>query len=84
MHRAALIAAAALALAACNKEPQAIADDSAAEEDFTSESIVANDVTAIDAATSDATNMAADVAPLVEPGNEGEAADSNESVSNRG
>ena len=83
MHRVALIAAAVLALAACKQEQQAAANDTAAEEDFTSESILANDVTAIDAATSDATNMAADVAPDIELGNEGNEAETNEAATNR-
>ena len=55
-----LIAAAALALAACGKNDQA--DNARMPSDnLTADSIVSNDVTAIDAVTGDAANMAADV-----------------------
>ena len=55
-----LIATAALALAACGKDAQ---EDSGrnAGAGLTADNIVANDVTAIDAVTADAANMAADV-----------------------
>jgi len=55
-----LLAAAALALAACGKNNQSGQTQNAGE-DMSAESIVANDVTAIDAVTGDAANMAADV-----------------------
>ncbi len=53
-------AAAALTLGACRKNDQA---DSGPQPDqgLTAENIVSNDVTAIDAVTADAANMAADV-----------------------
>ena len=53
-------AAATLALAACGKNNQASQAQNA-DENMSAESIVANDVTAIDAVTGDAANMAADV-----------------------
>jgi len=77
MTRFALVAAAALSLSACGKQQGATGNGTAAEEDFTQNAIVANDITAIDAATADSANMAADVAPDVELTNEGVAADGN-------
>jgi hypothetical protein len=55
-----LLAGAALALASCGRNGQA---DQAlnADETLTADDIVANDVTAIDAVTGDAANMAADM-----------------------
>jgi hypothetical protein len=55
-----LVAGAALGLAACGNNDQT---DTAmnADDNLTAENIVANDVTAIDAVTADAANMAADV-----------------------
>lgn len=55
-----LIAIPALLLAACGKDAQ---DDSGntASAGLTAENIVTNDITAIDAVTADAANMAADV-----------------------
>ena len=55
-----LIAGAALALVGCGRNAH---DDNnqVAGENLTAESIVSNDVTAIDAVTGDAANMAADV-----------------------
>ena len=55
-----LVAVSALALSACNKNG---ADDSATNVDqvLTGQNVAANDTTAIDAATSDDANMAADV-----------------------
>jgi hypothetical protein len=54
-----LIAAAALALAACKNNDQT--DNTAnVDENLTAENIVSNDVTAIDAVTGDAANMAAE------------------------
>ena len=55
-----LIAAAVLALAACGKNDQA-GSNANVDDDLTAENIVSNDVTAIDAVTGDAANMAADV-----------------------
>ena len=75
MIRFVLFAAAALSLSACGKEQAATGNGTAAEEDFTSDAIVANDITAIDAATADSANMAADVAPIGL--NEGVAVDGN-------
>jgi hypothetical protein len=77
MIRFILFAAAALSLSACGKEQAATGNGTATEEDFTREAIVANDITAIDAATADSANMAADVAPDVEVSNEGEGAERN-------
>jgi hypothetical protein len=55
-----LAAASALSLAACRNNDQS--DTTAnVDENLTAESIVSNDVTAIDAVTADAANMAADV-----------------------
>jgi hypothetical protein len=54
------IVAAALALAACSNNGQADNTQNV-DENLTAESIVSNDVTAIDAVTGDAANMAADV-----------------------
>jgi hypothetical protein len=58
--RAPLLLAAMLALAACGKNAQSDGTQNA-DENLTAESIVSNDVTAIDAVTGDAANMAADV-----------------------
>jgi hypothetical protein len=55
-----LIAGVALALAGCGRNAQND-NNQAAGENLTAESIVSNDVTAIDAVTGDAANMAADV-----------------------
>jgi hypothetical protein len=55
-----LTAAAALALAGCKNNDQTDATQNA-DENLSAESIVSNDVTAIDAVTGDAANMAADV-----------------------
>ena len=55
-----LVAGASLAVSACN--PKQDADNAAATADnLAAEAIIANDTTAIDAATGDAANMAADV-----------------------
>ena len=55
-----LVAGAVLALAACRNNDQH--DNSVnVDENLSSENIVSNDVTAIDAVTGDAANMAADV-----------------------
>ena len=53
------IAAAVLLLAACRNNGQA-ADTQNVDENLTAENIVSNDVTAIDAVTGDAANMAAE------------------------
>lgn len=58
--RALLISVFALALAACGKSDQAANNQNIADT-LTADSIVSNDVTAIDAVTGDAANMAADV-----------------------
>jgi len=55
-----LIAGAALALAACKNNDQSDKTQNA-DENLTAENIVSNDVTAIDAVTGEAANMAADV-----------------------
>ena len=58
--RALLIPVLALSLAACGNKDQAANNDNVADS-LTADSIVSNDVTAIDAVTGDAANMAADV-----------------------
>lgn len=58
--RVSLLIVAVLALAACGKNNQADTTQNVGE-NLTAESIVSNDVTAIDAVTGDAANMAADV-----------------------
>jgi hypothetical protein len=55
-----LIALAALSLGGCGKGAQT-ENAASAEEALSAENIVSNDVTAIDAVTGDASNMAADV-----------------------
>ena len=55
-----LLIAAALALSACGNRGQADQAQNA-DDGLTAENIVTNDVTAIDAVTGDAANMAADV-----------------------
>jgi len=55
-----LIAAAALGLAGCSNNDQKD-NNLNVDENLSAESIVSNDVTAIDAVTGDAANMAADV-----------------------
>jgi len=60
MRAIALAAATALALSACGRNNQTDANQ-AGDEGLTADSIVSNDVTAIDAVTGDAANMAADV-----------------------
>jgi hypothetical protein len=55
-----LVVGAALALAACGKNNQADVNANAGE-GLTADNIVSNDVTAIDAVTGDAANMAADM-----------------------
>src|SRR2546430_1298030 len=58
--RSTFLLAAILALAACGKNNQSGAEQNAGD-GLTAENIVSNDVTAIDAVTGDAANMAADV-----------------------
>jgi len=55
-----LIAGTALALSGCNRSAQTD-NDQVASDSLTAQNIVSNDVTAIDAVTGDAANMAADV-----------------------
>ena len=55
-----LLAGAALALGGCGNNEQTDKTQNA-DENLTAENIVSNDVTAIDAVTGDAANMAADV-----------------------
>jgi hypothetical protein len=57
--RALILIAAVLALAACKNNDQA-ANTQNVDESMTAENIVSNDVTAIDAVTGDAANMAAE------------------------
>jgi hypothetical protein len=65
--RALIPVAAALALAACGNNDQTDNTQNI-DENLTAENIVSNDVTAIDAVTGDAANMAADV-PIGDLGN---------------
>jgi hypothetical protein len=58
--RVPLLIAALLAISACGKNDQAGTSQNV-DEGMTADSIVSNDVTAIDAVTGDAANMAADV-----------------------
>jgi hypothetical protein len=88
MRSLALIAISALALAACNKDGQADANRNAGAV-LTANDIVANDITAIDAVTADAANMADDInyadalTDLSNDGNLSSATDSNPSGSDR-
>jgi hypothetical protein len=58
--RALIVLATALALSACGNNDQTDKTQNV-DENMTAENIVSNDVTAIDAVTGDAANMAADV-----------------------
>ena len=60
MRATILVVGAALAVAACGKNNQA-GTTTNAEEGLTADNIVSNEVTAIDAVTGDAANMAADM-----------------------
>ena len=60
MMRAPLLLAALLCLSACGNNDQSDNTENL-DENLSAESIVSNDVTAIDAVTGDAANMAADV-----------------------
>jgi hypothetical protein len=88
MRSLALIAISALALASCNKDGQADANRNAGAV-LTANDIVANDITAIDAVTADAANMADDInyadalTDLSNAGNLSSATDSNSSGSDR-
>ena len=65
MTRSALILGLALLTAACGDKQPATANDAVADVGLEQEDVIANDVTAIDAATADDAKMAADVpAPL--------------------
>lgn len=55
-----LVAGAALAISACNKE-QPTANTTNVDEDLAAQNVSANDTTSIDAATGEDANMAADV-----------------------
>src|SRR4051812_10614285 len=59
MRALVLVSSAALALAACGNNDQTDNTQNV-DENLTAENIVSNDVTAIDAVTGDASNMAAD------------------------
>ncbi|GAA3890951.1 hypothetical protein GCM10022276_07560 [Sphingomonas limnosediminicola] len=70
MRRLIIVAAVAtLALGACKKNAQSD-NNMTVDENLTADSIVSNDITAIDAVTGDAANMAADVNYTVEADNE--------------
>jgi len=69
MRELILLGGAALALCACGSE-QTAEERAAAERNVTSEVVATNDTTAIDAATGEAANMAADVDYLPEFANE--------------
>lgn len=72
MRELILLGGAALALCACGSE-QSAEERAAAERNVTSEVVATNDTTAIDAATGEAANMAADVDYMPELGNDVEA-----------
>jgi hypothetical protein len=57
--RALILIAAALAIASCSNNDQ-VDNSQNVDENLTAENIVSNDVTAIDAVTGDASNMASD------------------------
>jgi hypothetical protein len=65
--RALILVAAALSLAACKNNDQ-VDNTQNVDENLTAENIVSNDVTAIDAVTGDAANMAAE-SPVNDIGN---------------
>src|SRR4051812_5612575 len=73
MRALVLVSSAALALAACGNNDQTDNTQNV-DENLAAENIVSNDVTAIDAVTGDASNMAADV-NYTEPTNIGENSD---------
>lgn len=60
MHALILVAASALAISGCSKDV-AVDNTTNVDQDLAAQNISANDTTAIDAATSDDANMAADV-----------------------
>lgn len=63
MTRLSLLLPLALLLAACGGKEEAATNDSAADVGLAQENVIANDVTAIDAATADDSKMAADTPP---------------------
>jgi hypothetical protein len=65
-----LVAAASLAISACGTK-QGSDNAVATSDNLAAEAIIANDTTAIDAATGDAANMAADVDYTISPANSG-------------
>ena len=73
-----LTATAALTLGACGSNDQS-GNTTNVDESLTADNIVSNDVTAIDAVTADAANMAADVNYVVETNNVSENAAGNAS-----
>ena len=81
MRAVILVAAAALGLAACGKNDQA-ENTTNVDETLTADNIVSNDVTAIDAVTGDAANMAADV-NFINEGDSNAGAPSNSGSSSR-
>ncbi len=64
-----LLGAAAVALCGCGQE-QSAEERAAAEQNVTSQVVATNDTTAIDAATGEAANMAADVGFMPDLGND--------------
>ncbi|GLR47355.1 hypothetical protein [Sphingomonas astaxanthinifaciens] len=74
MTRSALLLGLALLTAACGDKQPATANDAVADAGLEQEDVIANDVTAIDAATADDAKMAADV-PAPIGGDLGNAAD---------
>lgn len=80
-----LTVTAALALAGCGGDRQA-QSDAASTEDLATQNVSGNDITAIDAATGDAVNMAADsefnLAEPDAPTNEGDGNSADEPTSN--
>ena len=75
-----LVAATGLASAGCNKD-QAVENQVSVDEAATAEGITSNDTTAIDAATGDDANMAADVNYTIE---ESENATANDATAENG
>ena len=82
MTRSALLLGLALLTAACGDKQPATANDAVADAGLEQEDVIANDVTAIDAATADDAKMAADV-PAPVGGDLGNAADNASAKSER-
>jgi type IV secretory pathway VirB10-like protein len=61
IKRPALLLGLALVTAACGKKEEAATNDAVAQAGLEQENVIANDVTAIDAATADDARMAADM-----------------------